>query len=216
MSLVGLRMTGFKYETREGFDFDTFMEGLVGKSGEIIHDLDNALVVSFAGNIIAKYPKPEASKYVFKISNDYIDTMDWDKVKEDAEKEKMKKEVFKEGDRVFHIEYGWGVVIQADKSVRYGIEVKFDEVSFDCGVSYTLDGKEFESSKQSLLSFTEYTLWGFSQERPFVLPNVGELCLVRDFKDNVWKAREFKKFTTHFLDVSGERWDEFKRIKILD
>lgn len=113
----------------------------------------------------------------------------------------MEKQIFKAGDRVFHYTYGWGEITshEEDKIIR----VKFfaDTIAF-------MDG--------NLLSFTEYTLKGFSQERPIVLPKVGELCLVRDFKDSVWKAREFKKFTAHFLDVSGERWDEFKRIKILD
>lgn len=132
------------------------------------------------------------------------------------------KEIFKEGDRVFHVEYGWGVVIQVDKSVRYGIEVKFDEVSFDCGVSYTLDGKEFENSKQSLLSFTEYTLQGFSQERPIELPEIGELCLVRDFNDDTWLVREFAEyryglFICQAVHGQGEvEWKYMKRIKILD
>ena len=127
------------------------------------------------------------------------------------------KEIFKEGDRVFHVEYGWGVVIQADKSVRYGIEVKFDEVSFDCGVSYTLDGKEFENSKQSLLSFTEYTLQGFSQERPIELPEVGELCLVKDEIDTTWNARYFARYENGlFISRCGLRYEVFKRIKILD
>ena len=111
------------------------------------------------------------------------------------------KEVFKVGDRVFDLVYGWGKVIHSTCPVR----AKFSE--------YTVDYYKKDLVK---LSFTEYTLWGFSQERPIMLPEVGELCLVRDFKDSVWKAREFKKFTTHFLDTSGERWDEFKRIKILD
>lgn len=209
MSLVGLRMTGFKYETREGFDFDTFMEGLVGKSGEIIHDWDNALVVSFAGNIIAKYPKPEASKYVFKISNDYIDTMDWDKVKEDAEKEKMKKEIFKVGDRIFHIQYGWGVIS----------ELSINDILVDFQNKISV----WASSDGNLLSFTEYTLQGFSQERPIMLPEVGELCLMSTSIEptNNWDLVQFGRYvkseiTYRFESINGGYYSQMKRIKILD
>ena len=223
MSLEGLRMTGFKYESRDGFDFDTFMEGLVGKSGEIIHDWDNAVVVSFSGNIIAKYPKPEALKYVFKVSNDYIDTMDWDKVKEDAKKEKMEKQIFKVGDRVYHISYGWGVV----KSVDHGgfpILVSFVVEGYDDYIiSFSNDGFETSEDKTPLLSFTEYTLQGFSQERPIELPEVGELCLVRNEDNEEWILGKFDscvydgeylyrvKYFNFIL-----RQKQMKRIKILD
>ena len=114
----------------------------------------------------------------------------------------MKKQIFKIGDRVFHIQYGWGVI--SELSIN------------DILVDFQNRMSAWVSSDGNLLSFTEYTLQGFSQERPIMLPEVGELCLVRNFKDIVWKAREFKKFTAHFLDIYGERWDEFKRIKILD
>ena len=124
--------------------------------------------------------------------------------------------IFKVGDRVFHIEYGWGSVASVDKRQAYGLDVKFNRNPSNAVSEFTLNGFEFEGARTSLLSFTEYTLQGFTQERPIVLPEVGELCLVRDFKDSVWKARNFKKFTTHFLDDNGERWDYFKRIKILD
>jgi hypothetical protein len=113
----------------------------------------------------------------------------------------MEKEIFKVGDRVFHFLCGWGTIKEIKDSMIY---IEFN------------GQKTHVSSNNNLLSFTEYTLQGFSQERPIILPEVGELCLVRDFKDSVWKARNFKKFTTHFLDGNGERWDYFKRIKILD
>jgi hypothetical protein len=123
--------------------------------------------------------------------------------------------VFKVGDRVYHIEYGWGEVVRTNGSFNFPISVRFTDGEENI-FSFTNDGRETTESKTQLLSFTEYTLQGFTQERPIVLPEVGELCLVRDFKDSVWKARNFKKFTTHFLDDNGERWDYFKRIKILD
>ena len=113
----------------------------------------------------------------------------------------MDKEIFKVGDKVFDFKYGWGFVYDA----RCPIIVRFSEYT----VSYAK--KDLKT-----LSFTEYTLQGFTQERPILFPEVGELCLVRDSKTAVWKLRHFKKFTTHFLDNNGERWEEFKRIKILD
>lgn len=114
------------------------------------------------------------------------------------------KEVFKKGDRIFHIQFGWGVIIE-EINCHGNLKIAFDKPV-----------PQWDWFDVSFISFTEYTLQGFSQKRPIELPEVGELCLVKDFKDSVWKAREFKKFTTHFLDTSGERWDEFKRIKILD
>ena len=128
------------------------------------------------------------------------------------------KEIFKEGDRVFHVEYGWGVV-RFEESINFPILVEFSE---DEVMSFTLDGKETTESKQSLLSFTEYTLQGFSQERPIVLPEVRDLCLVRDFNDDTWLAREFVEYR-HGLFIcqaahgQGEvEWKYMKRIKILD
>ena len=119
----------------------------------------------------------------------------------------MKAEFFKIDDRVFHYSNGWGTITKIVFEDGYKlIQVDFDNRVFN----------SFTYNHIKLLSFTEYTLQGFTQERPIVLPEVGELCLVRDFKDSVWKARNFKKFTTHFLDDNGERWDYFKRIKILD
>lgn len=124
----------------------------------------------------------------------------------------MDKEIFRKGDKVYHYKYGWGEVIkevfECDVLVRY----KTENLICGCFQSQVIE----RMLRFDLLSFTEYTLQGFSQKRPIELPEVGELCLVRDSKTAVWKTRNFKKFTTHFLDTNGERWEEFKRIKILD
>jgi len=128
----------------------------------------------------------------------------------------MKKEIFKVGDKVFSIHYGWGEVNEKIyNDDEHDFYVAFKTKSKLVEKAYTKDGREYDV-EQPTLSFTEYTLQGFSQERPVELPEVGELCLVRDSKNAVWKTRNFKKFTTHFLDTNGERWEEFKRIKILD
>lgn len=117
------------------------------------------------------------------------------------------KEVFKEGDRVFDLVYGWGKVINS----TCPITVKFSE--------YTVDYYKKDLVK---LSFTEYTLQGFSQERPIKLPEVGELCLVRYYEDDTWSVREFAEyrhglFICQAFHSQGEvEWKYMKRIKILD
>ncbi|GIM60528.1 hypothetical protein CAPN008_05780 [Capnocytophaga canis] len=72
----------------------------------------------------------------------------------------MEKQIFKVGDRVFHYNFKWGEVIKTyEKEPAYGgigVLVDFDDVT-----QIAFEGKGLSS-----LSFTEYTLKGFSQERP--------------------------------------------------
>lgn len=76
----------------------------------------------------------------------------------------MNKQNFKLGDRVFDIRYGWGEV----KSVSKNGEptVFFKNIERGITYFYTANGKSFAKDKHPILSFTEYTLEGFSQERP--------------------------------------------------
>lgn len=69
--------------------------------------------------------------------------------------------IFKVGDRVFDCSYGWGKISKLFHS-NYPIYVRFE---IGKAVSYTFDGRVEEYGKPTL-SFTEYTLEGFSQERP--------------------------------------------------
>lgn len=96
--------------------------------------------------------------------------------------------IFKKGDRVFCIMYGWGTIIEIEEGL-YPIVVQFD-----CNVinTYTKDGSVTESGKPSL-SFTEYTLEGFSQERPEELPKKGDVVWVRDNNDEAWQVSIFLK-----------------------
>ena len=78
----------------------------------------------------------------------------------------MSVSIFKVGDRVYDIRFGWGTVkhIQEDVSSYFPVNVLFDNdksqnLKF---YSYELDGEKYIN----LLSFTEYTLQGFSQRRP--------------------------------------------------
>lgn len=127
----------------------------------------------------------------------------------------MEKEIFKVGDRVYDIVWGWGVVTPSDVSF---IEVKFDTNTYQ---TFTHDGRYADSSKPTL-SFTEYTLQGFSQERPVELPEVGELCLVRDYETDPWSVKEFAEyryglFICKAVHAHGEvEYKYMKRIKILD
>jgi len=134
----------------------------------------------------------------------------------------MNKEIFKVGDRVFSIHYGWGEVtekIYNDDEDDFYVAFKTKDKLVE--VSYTKDGREY-NVEQPTLSFTEYTLQGFSQERPVELPKVGELCLVRDCNDDTWLAREFAEyrnglFICQAVHGQGEvEWKYMKRIKILD
>lgn len=76
--------------------------------------------------------------------------------------------IFRKGDRVFDYSYGWGTVvgIQEEELNKY-IVVKFDSIYSE--VKYFVDGvinNANLASDNATLSFKEYTLQGFSQERP--------------------------------------------------
>ena len=98
--------------------------------------------------------------------------------------------IFRVGDKVFDIRYGWGVVnfIGSDNNNKV-IDVDFSDVI----ESYQLDGRFYEYDDVPLLSFTEYTLNGFSLERPIELPEVGEEIMVSN-DGNTWGIVEFKGY----------------------
>jgi len=110
---------------------------------------------------------------------------------------------FKKGDRVYHFQHGWGTVKKVDGIMS---------VIFTHGTVTFIEGR--------LLSFTEYTLKGFSQERPIELPEVGELCLFRDSDSFDWVLREFIRYAPGFefpyITQKLEFFKQIKRIKILD
>jgi hypothetical protein len=72
--------------------------------------------------------------------------------------------IFKIEDKVFDYAYGWGQVIKLklNTTFTYPIVVMFTD---DNRIAYTVKGKLELDGKPSL-SFTEYTLEGFSQLRP--------------------------------------------------
>lgn len=75
---------------------------------------------------------------------------------------------FKRGDKVYCVIEGHGTVVDVNINSKYGIDVQFNQRHNDkYGYirSYTLDGRLYLDA-QHTLSFTEYTLQGFSQEKP--------------------------------------------------
>lgn len=74
--------------------------------------------------------------------------------------------IFKVGDRVYDFNFGWGTVVNTERTSLYIVEVKFDNCIDN--VSYTIDGKFVYRDSLPRLSFTKYDFvnGGFSQERP--------------------------------------------------
>lgn len=91
--------------------------------------------------------------------------------------------VFKVGDRVYHHKYGWSTIAHIDKIIK---------VNFDNNYSITFDNNDLV-----FLSFTKYTLEGFSQERPWEpeIPEIGEWAFFWDDGQNVgaiWRKLQNK------------------------
>ncbi len=127
----------------------------------------------------------------------------------------MEKEIFKEGDKVYTYRFGWGRVV--------GVGATLMDVNFNGDIEeFYLDGRFYKDDIYPTLSFTEYTFQGFSQERPIILPEVGEWCLVRDKNSDNWKVKKFIEPVDdgfHVRDVDNQYshiYEEIKRIKILD
>jgi hypothetical protein len=93
--------------------------------------------------------------------------------------------VFKKGDKVFHYLYKWGTVTndyKINNSGDFYVEVKFDNSSQNY----------FQNFKDAfLLSFTEYTLEGFSQERPEPAPKLGDIVWGKGFHTTDWSIGHY-------------------------
>jgi hypothetical protein len=90
------------------------------------------------------------------------------------------KTIFKKGDKVYFHIYGWGKIIDID----FDFKVKFESLDYS---------KYFDDETSKLLSFTEYKLDGFSQERPEELPQKCDIVWVKDDKDGAWLISHFIK-----------------------
>jgi len=104
--------------------------------------------------------------------------------------------IFKKGDRVYCHIYGWGTISEILCKGFYPIGVEFDSNIIN---AYTKDGRITENANPSL-SFTEYKLDGFSQERPGNLPKRGDVVWVRDDDDFNWEVSMFLEYDINETD----------------
>ena len=102
------------------------------------------------------------------------------------------EEIFKINDRVYHYKYGWGT-IEGIFSGR--VIAEFDKTK---GLIRELDGDK------KLLSFTEYTIENFSQERPEELPKKGDIVWTRNEYPSEWEIGYFfkKEGNTYYTSAS--------------
>jgi hypothetical protein len=102
------------------------------------------------------------------------------------------KTIFKLKDVVYVTSFGWGIVIDAGCSTLEG----WVGIETNSGRIIHVD--------TYLVSFTEYTLDGFSQDRPEDLPNEGDIVWVKDEDDEFWQIGHFyKKVDNRYLISSG-------------
>jgi hypothetical protein len=85
---------------------------------------------------------------------------------------------FQEGDRVFDIRYGWGTVVIFDGD--YDVAINFDNETH----TRYFDGRGIDT-----ISFTEYTLDGYTHERPKV--TWGSIYVEWSYDDSDLKYREY-------------------------
>lgn len=100
----------------------------------------------------------------------------------------MEKQIFKKGDTVYWGQLKGEVVGYYDDRA-YQMFVRFENGSGD---SFTPDGRLFEELPQ-VLSFTPYTLKGFSQERLCEFED-GDAVLVKNCGESVLTPRIFKEY----------------------
>ena len=102
-------------------------------------------------------------------------------------------QIFKKGDRVFCIMAGWGIVTGINVG-EYPISVAFNDAYY----TYSEDGRVNHHAPPTL-SFTEYKLEGFSQERPEPLPKRGDVVWVRESGASDWRV-------SHFFGKVGDKY----------
>lgn len=103
------------------------------------------------------------------------------------------KIIFKLKDVVYVTSFGWGIVIDAGCSTPDG----WVGIETNSGRIIHVD--------TYLVSFTEYTLEGFSQDRPEDLPNVGDIVWIKEDEDQYfWQIGHFfKKSDNRYLVSQG-------------
>jgi hypothetical protein len=127
----------------------------------------------------------------------------------------MNTQIFKVGDRVFDAAFGWGEVINYDTDSSFPVMVHFDSGDRK---PYTWDGR-LNRIANPTLSFTEYTLEGFSQERPIKFPCTGMfnetafgICLGKD--KNGHFISEF--YTSPFINFEPMTFEEYCKLNNIE
>jgi hypothetical protein len=116
------------------------------------------------------------------------------------------KTIFQLGDKVFDYQFGWGEVVEISET-DHPIRVIYDSIGL--GYFYSKDGKFRDKCIFPTLSFTEYTLKGFSQERPEFLPEKGDVVWVRDCESEEWDVCYFvEKQANCFLVSFDDPFDD--------
>ena len=117
------------------------------------------------------------------------------------DKEIFERQIFKVGDRVFDALYGWGEVFSYKERHIFPMFVVFDDGK---KAFYTWDGS-FNKDCNPSLSFTEYKLEGFSQERQIKFPCTGAFGFRLD-KFGICIRQES---SGRYIEESGGWWDFF-------
>jgi hypothetical protein len=106
------------------------------------------------------------------------------------------KTIFKEKDRVYVTSLGWGKVIDAGCSTPSG----WVGIETNSGRIIHVD--------TYLVSFTEYTLEGFSQDRPEESPNKGDIVWIREMETKMYvpivfieAIKEHYVLSFNFIDI---------------
>lgn len=97
--------------------------------------------------------------------------------------------IFKVGDKVFDIAYGWGVVanVHSKEMDGFPIEVYYEGYGDEW---YTSNGCS-NINGIPVLAFSVYSLNGFNQERPELLPKKGDIVWVRNTEKESWIIAHF-------------------------
>jgi hypothetical protein len=104
--------------------------------------------------------------------------------------------IFKVGDRVYLYPLGWGdIQYKSD----YDYSIYFEGIE---------DTRYIGGDVRRLISFTEYTIEGFSHDRPEELPKQGDIVWARNSDDQDWCIYHFNKKTQDgFYAVSADNSD---------
>ena len=106
---------------------------------------------------------------------------------------------------------GEGKIVGFDNHCIYPLDVKFNNGK---GASYTKEGKRNKHDRYPTLSFTPYTLEGYTNIAPKTIPEVGEEILVSEDGEH-WHIRTFNRINenNHCLDSTEFPWEYYKRFK---